>query len=70
MQVSAFFMDVKPLKETSIKQNKINVPDDHLRANRDPASKKKKKKKSVQISISYLTIIALKLVHTVYRFTT
>lgn len=32
--VSAFVMDVKPLMETSIKHNRINVPDDHLRANR------------------------------------
>lgn len=38
-RVSDFVMDVKPLKETSIKHNRINVPDDHPRANRVQASK-------------------------------
>lgn len=38
--VSAFVMDVKRLMETSIKHNRINVPLDHLGANKVWASKK------------------------------
>ena len=29
-EVAAFVTDVKPLNGTSIKHNRINVPDDHL----------------------------------------